>query len=103
MFSLLPEDPELSCPSCHRLMIPLREYHQVRDGGLFGGDSPLLLRSGRNAMLNPFAVVEFFNNIIDGLLNISRNSKGKRLCQEILPRYPRSQICTECLYVYKRE
>ena len=53
--------------------------------------------------MNPFAVAELFSNLIDNALNFGRDKKGAKLCREILPHFPKSQICSECLYVYRNK
>ncbi len=105
MISISTDNPDVSCPSCHRPMINMTDYYEALDTGIgisIGSESPLVIGCIRRR-INPIAVAEILGTLMDSVLNMSRDRKGAKLCREILPRFPRSQICSQCLSVYRRE
>ncbi|MBC8143791.1 MAG: hypothetical protein H7Y38_20360 [Armatimonadetes bacterium] len=103
MFGMSSDNPDLSCPSCHRPMINMSDYYDALGTGVsIGVESSLIIGSGRSRTLNPFVPFEAFSNLLDNLLNWGRDKKGAKICREILPHFPNSQICSECLYVARR-
>ena len=104
MFSMSSDYPDLSCPSCHRPMCAMTEYYESLGTGIgIGIDSDIFIGYGRRRTLNPFVPFELFSNLLDNLLNWGRDKKGAKLCREILPQFPKSQICSECLYIARRK
>jgi len=105
MFGFAPDNPDINCPDCHTLMVDMSKYADALNEGVgFGADSPLYLRgAGRRGGLNPFGFAELIGSLVDGILDIGKNSKAKRLCRDTLPDYPKSQICPKCLYVFRRK
>ncbi len=105
MFGFSSDNPDLSCPSCHRPMVNMTDYYDALETGVgisIGTELPLIV-GARRRYINPFAVAELFGNLVDNILNFGRDRKGAKLCREILPNFPRSQICSECLYVYRNK
>lgn len=103
MLGFSSDNPDLSCPSCHRPMVNMVDYYESLGTGIgisIGSDSPMIIGNWNRRAVNPFAIAELISNLIDNVLNFGRDKKGAKLCREILPNFPKSQICSECLYVY---
>ncbi|MBC8134934.1 MAG: hypothetical protein H8F28_03495 [Fibrella sp.] len=106
MLGFTSDNPDLSCPSCHRPMVNMTDYYESLGTGVgigIGSDSNMIVGYGMRRTINPFAVGELLGSLIDNVLNMGRDKKGAKLCREILPNFPKSQICTECLYIYRNK
>ena len=103
MFNIQVDNPDILCPECHRTMVELAKfYHSMQEDGTMGTDAPIFIRSGFQYGLNPIAVIELLNGAIDAIFLKFRNKKVERLCAQVLPRYPKSLICPNCLYLWRR-
>jgi len=104
MFNIEVENPDVMCPNCHRTMVELAKFYHAmhEDGGTMGTEAPLFVGMGFRFGLNPIAVLELLNGLWDLLFLKLRNKKVERLCTEVLPRYPKSLICPNCLYLWRR-
>lgn len=104
MFGFASDTPDINCPNCNRPMVDMKTYQKaLQDGIGVGADSSWLIGAGRNRTINPFAVAELIGNIVDSILDFFRNKKAAKLCEQVLPEYPKSQMCVLCLFVYKRK
>lgn len=86
----------VTCSECHAFMLPLRDYEISR-----GAEAPAV-----GAELWEFLLWGWwafaYNYISDALTLRGRLSKLAALKQEVLPRFPRSLVCPQCLYLLKR-
>ena len=103
MFSLEVENPDIPCPECQRILVELAKFRRVmHEDGSLGSDAPIFVFSGFRFALNPVAMYDWFNGAWDALFLHQRNKKVERLAAEILPRYPNTLICPNCLYLWRR-
>ena len=106
MFSFASDNPDRTCPECHRIMVDLRRYAVAVDNdatGLDGENHPMgnmFTSTGRDIILIEM-IMGAINFVFGGIIAANRRRKVKRMADEILPSFPKSQICPACLFVLK--
>ena len=106
MFSLPSDGQDRLCPECRRVMVDLSRYAAAVDNdatGLDGENHPMgnmFTSTGRDIILIEM-IMGAINFVFGGIIAANRRRKVKKMAQDILPQFPKSQICPACLFVLK--
>ncbi len=107
MYPLGAEYADVLCPDCRRVMTELRRYAPVAGNDSAAMDDILpqpTLRDEGGGFWMMFAVFGFLASAITNVLTGGlRRRKVQRLCQALLPDYPKTLICPACLFVARRK
>jgi len=90
------KDEWFTCPSCHGFMMPLGKYEiqKLSEGPTVGAEPWEFYLYGWMAFV--------YNYIYDAMTFKERKAKLSKLKDEVLPQFPNSQVCPQCLQVIKR-
>lgn len=90
------KDEWFTCPSCHAFMMPLSKYEiqKVSASPTVGAEWWEFLLFGWMAFV--------YNYLYDAFTYEERKAKVNKLRTAVLPQFPNSQICPQCLHVLKR-
>jgi hypothetical protein len=97
MMGISSDDPDISCPDCHRLMIRLDNYELAIDGQGPGDGI-----ADYTPQIDEFRGLLFLDGLINILFAWRHRVKSRQICQRFLPDWPGSMVCPACLFVYKR-
>jgi len=99
----LPTDAEVICPHCRRVMVDLASLDDAAGRDAAGNSTGSGYASPRNAAGSVFLFFGVIDVIMDILFSIFHRRKVKRLCQTVLPQWPKSLVCASCLFVMRRK